>query len=79
MASRMESNSLPGRIQCSELSAKLLEQQCPLMPMNPRGEIEVKGKGSMSTVWVNEGTIKQESPLSTITELTIDLTTTNSE
>ena len=49
------------------------------MPMNPRGEIEVKGKGSMSTVWVNEGTVKQESPLSTITEMTIDLTTTNSE
>ncbi|CAB9519676.1 Receptor-type guanylate cyclase gcy [Seminavis robusta] len=53
-ASRMESNGEPGRIHCSIDSAKLLKQQCPDMPIYCRGAIEVKGKGSMQTFWVNE-------------------------
>mmetsp|Transcript_25785 Transcript_25785/g.76132 ORF Transcript_25785/g.76132 Transcript_25785/m.76132 type:complete len:1240 (-) Transcript_25785:267-3986(-) len=53
-SSRMESNSLPGRIQCSDVAAKLLQQQAPEMPIVHRGKISVKGKGEMDTYWVNE-------------------------
>ena len=53
-AARMESSCLPGRIQCTEESARLLAQQCPAMPIAPRGEISVKGKGDMVTFWINE-------------------------
>lgn len=54
-ASRMESNSLRGRIQCSERSEELLRAQAPEIPIKCRGEIDVKGKGTMVTFWVNEG------------------------
>ena len=53
-ASRMESNSKPGRIHCSEKSAKLLHRQHPEMPMVCRGLVSIKGKGDMRTYWVNE-------------------------
>jgi len=53
-SSRMESNSLPGRIQCSDESAALLKLQAPEMPILKRGTIRVKGKGEMRTYWVNE-------------------------
>jgi class 3 adenylate cyclase len=53
-SSRMESNSLPGRIQCSSTSAKLLSEQAPTIPLASRGHIHVKGKGEMHTFWVNE-------------------------
>lgn len=53
-AARMESYSLPGRIQCTEESARLLAQQCPAIPIAPRGEISIKGKGEMTTFWINE-------------------------
>ena len=46
MASRMESTGLPGRIQVSETTFKLLETQFEL---EPRGPVEVKGKGLMNT------------------------------
>ncbi len=45
-ASRMESTGLPGRIQVTETTFKLLEQQFEL---EARGPIEVKGKGLMDT------------------------------
>ena len=45
-ASRMESFGIADRIQCSEQTAKLLLEQCPEMPVTPRGAIEVKGKGT---------------------------------
>jgi class 3 adenylate cyclase len=51
-ASRMESNSVEGRIQCSHASAELLVQQAPDMPITVRGKIKVKGKGTMRTYWV---------------------------
>ena len=51
-ASRMESNSLPGRIQCSETTANLLRQQAPHMDLKCRGTIPIKGKGEMTTYWV---------------------------
>ncbi len=52
-ASRMESHSQKNRIHCSEVSAKLLREQCPRMRIFPRGAIEVKGKGEMNTFWIH--------------------------
>ena len=54
-ASRMESNSRPGRIHCSEDAAVILQEQAPNMPLKQRGKINVKGKGLMTTYWVGKG------------------------
>ena len=52
-ASRMESTSLPGRIQCSAAAAALIADQDPLVPLMAReGGVEAKGKGLMRTCWV---------------------------
>ncbi|CAB9531992.1 Receptor-type guanylate cyclase gcy (Partial), partial [Seminavis robusta] len=51
-ASRMESNSLPGRIQSSEVFSKLLQQQAPHIEVTCRGKIPIKGKGEMKTYWI---------------------------
>ena len=66
-ASRMESHSLPGRIQCSSTSASLLAQQAPDILQVSRGHIHIKGKGEMHTFWVDfddiprdNGNIEQE-------------------
>jgi guanylate cyclase len=48
-ASRMESHSEPGRIQASDTAHALLDQR---FRMTPRGSIEVKGKGPMSTFFL---------------------------
>jgi class 3 adenylate cyclase len=53
-ASRMESHSEINRIHCSITSAEFLREQHPSLKLNPRGIIEVKGKGEMETFWVNE-------------------------
>jgi guanylate cyclase, other len=53
-ASRMESNSDINRILCSDYSAQLLNAQCPEIPVAARGMVAIKGKGEMSTFWVNE-------------------------
>lgn len=45
-ASRMESSGIPGRIQVTETTMKLLETQ---FEFEPRGPVEIKGKGSMET------------------------------
>ena len=50
----MESNSEPGRIQCSRKSYELLQVQLPDLKMRCRGAIFIKGKGRMITYWVNE-------------------------
>lgn len=44
VASRMESNSEPGRIHCSKASADILTHQLPEMRLKSRGEINIKGK-----------------------------------
>ena len=52
-ASRMESNSLPGRIQCTGRSASLLQKHnCKSIRLKDRGEISIKGKGLMRTYFV---------------------------
>ena len=52
-ASRMESTSLPGRIQCSPAAAALIALQDPFVSLAARGEpVDVKGKGRMHTYWV---------------------------
>jgi guanylate cyclase len=51
VASRMESHGLPGAIQLSEAAARRLDDKYRLQP---RGVIEIKGKGAMAT-WLLEG------------------------
>jgi len=51
-ASRMESNSLSGKIHCSQDAAKILAEQAPDIPMWKRGKIGIKGKGEMVTYFV---------------------------
>eukprot|EP01038_Epipyxis_sp_PR26KG_P014946 gene14946-20105_t len=51
-ASRMESNGLPNKIHCSEATAKLLKKG-GRHELSLRGDIEVKGKGAMTTYWLD--------------------------
>lgn len=53
-ASRMESNSKKNKIHCSDASAKILKKQYPALPLRRRGMVEIKGKGTMTTWWVND-------------------------
>jgi hypothetical protein len=55
-ASRMESLSVSGQVHCSEVSARLLKEQAPDLPIRKRGKVAVKGKGNMITFWVGEPT-----------------------
>lgn len=48
-ASRMESHGMPDRIHCS---AEVYEQMKTLFEFEDRGEIEVKGKGTLHTYWL---------------------------
>ena len=47
----MESSGLPGRVQISEQTAALLDNE---FIIEERGTIDVKGKGSMKTYWLFE-------------------------
>ncbi|MEW6304416.1 MAG: adenylate/guanylate cyclase domain-containing protein [Verrucomicrobiota bacterium] len=49
IASRMESHSLPNQIQVTEATSRLLDDKFQL---EPRGAIEVKGKGEMRTFFL---------------------------
>jgi len=49
-ASRMESHGEPGRIQISDATYELIKDD---FPTTPRGSIEVKGKGTLITHWLN--------------------------
>jgi len=54
VASRMESYSEAGRIHISEAFAKSIESH-PEFSLIPRGEISIKGKGTMNTFWLEKG------------------------
>jgi guanylate cyclase len=60
-ASRMESLSTSGKIQCSEVSALLLKEQAPEFPLKRRGQVAVKGKGHMTTYWVGSSMLNENS------------------
>ena len=49
-ASRMESHSVPGRVQISAATRALLDDR---FDFEPRGSVEVKGKGMMETYFLN--------------------------
>jgi class 3 adenylate cyclase len=51
IASRMESSGMPGKIQITETTCKLIEDE---FLCNPRGKVELKGKGQMAT-WFLRG------------------------
>ena len=53
-ASRMESTSIANRIQCSERSAELIQEQCTEIVLKSRGPVSIKGKGEMNTFWVQD-------------------------
>lgn len=69
----MESNSRPGRIQCSEESAKhLIKHTNSDLDIICRGNVRIKGKGEMKTFWVRQKIGKLESfsgqiPLTSLT------------
>ncbi|MBS1561788.1 MAG: tetratricopeptide repeat protein [Bacteroidetes bacterium] len=52
VASRMESSGQPGRIHISDVMADELRRCTKDVDLEPRGEINVKGKGTMSTYWL---------------------------
>lgn len=54
VASRMESHSEPGKIHISEAFAKSIESHREFS-LIPRGEINIKGKGTMNTFWLDKG------------------------
>ncbi|KAL4234394.1 hypothetical protein ACF0H5_006041 [Mactra antiquata] len=55
-ASRMESNSIPYKIHISDSTKSLLEGWSEYN-IEERGTIDVKGKGEMTTYWLNESKI----------------------
>jgi len=59
VASRMESSSLPGKIQVTEATYTCLKEQ---YRFEQRGKIAVKGKGEMITYWLVES-LKKNPPL----------------
>ena len=50
VAARMESHGMPGRVQISADTADFLKGE---FVVEPRGEIEVKGKGKMTAFFLN--------------------------
>ena len=65
VASRMESCSIPGHVQCSEAAAALIARQAPDVELEPRaGGVHVKGKGQMRTCWVGSASSGRGSGLS---------------
>ncbi len=55
VAARMEQSGAPGRIQCTAFTADLIRAQDPAAVLTRRGPVEVKGKGTMETYWLEPG------------------------
>lgn len=51
---RMESNSLTNKIHCTEFAATIIGKQAPEVNLFRRGTISIKGKGEMTTFWVDK-------------------------
>jgi len=49
----MESHGEPLKVHISEKTKEVLEVNFPNFKITPRGEIEVKGKGIMTTYWLD--------------------------
>jgi class 3 adenylate cyclase len=49
---RMESNSVAMRVHMSEAAARYLSEQTDSANVEPRGKVEIKGKGIMNTFWL---------------------------
>lgn len=67
-ASRMESTSNPGEIQCSQVTADLLMESGYSDWLEPREEfVDVKGKGKVQTYWIDlkrsQGSVKEGSQI----------------
>jgi class 3 adenylate cyclase len=76
-AARMESTGCPGRIQCSSKTAELLRQSGNGHWLKQRDDVvKVKGKGEMTTFWVQIQSQSQSTTQSTI--VNSDCTMTNS-
>ncbi|GIL62924.1 hypothetical protein Vafri_17126 [Volvox africanus] len=54
-SSRMESTSEPMMIQVSPITAALLRASRSGFHLEPRGPVDIKGKGMMETFWLNPG------------------------
>ena len=59
VASRMESNSLSGRVNISAAAAALVREQAPDAALLSRGPVAIKGKGSMNLFWLDQGPTQQ--------------------
>ena len=53
ITARMESHSLPMKIQCSDQATQVLKAQVPGITLIPRGLVSMKGKGKMETFFVS--------------------------
>jgi adenylate cyclase len=60
-ASRMESHSLPGQIQISESTYRLIRHA---FSCEPRGPVQIKGKGALPTYWLKGRLIHEDRPQS---------------
>jgi len=58
-ASRMESNGLPLRIHISSDTADVL-REFEIFVLELRGDMDIKGKGVMTTYWLNGLSVQQE-------------------
>ncbi|VDK62081.1 unnamed protein product [Onchocerca ochengi] len=64
-ASRMESTSFPGKIQISTDARNFLLVHYPFYECQKRGEVEIKGKGTLVTYWLEKKTDDQSSTIDT--------------
>lgn len=53
-SSRMESTSLEGRVQVSDRTAKILQEQYSAVNLVLRGNVAIKGKGDMRTFFLKK-------------------------
>ena len=49
----MESSSLPGRVQCTQETAALIQMLQPAIEVEPRGTMDIKGRGQLETFFLN--------------------------